>query len=372
MNDGLGVAMLTPVFWPEVRRGTERMVHELSLGLLARGHRPLVVTSHRGRPEQGMEEGVPVLRVPRPPQGRLQRRGFEDYLTHVPLAYAALRARRPDIAHAWFPTDALAAARYGRATGRPVVHSYMGIPDHRGLMWRRRRLRITQRAIAGADVTVALSHHVAREFRRWLGVETPVIHAPVDVETFRPVAERTPEPTAICAAVLDDVDQRKRVDLLVRAWPLVRRERPTARLLLNRPRTPRLTAAVADAAAGIDIVDLDDRDELARRYAGAWASVLPSEGEAFGLVLAEAMACGTPAVGSNLGGIPEVVDSPAVGRLFDGDAPEALARAIVEAFQLAADPATRDACRARAMLLSREACTNAYERLYRDLLAARG
>ena len=369
MSDGLGVAMLTPAFWPEVRRGTERMVHELSRGLIDRGHDPRVITSHPGRPGTGEEDGVPVIRVPRPPQGRLQRRGFEDYLTHVPLSYAALRVLAPDVAHAWFTTDALAAIRYGRATGRPVVHSYMGIPDHTGVMWRRRRLAITLKALEGSDVTVSLSRHVADEFRRSFGHETPVIPPPVDVEHFRPRGERTAEPTAICAAVMDDVGSRKRVHLLVEAWPLVRRERPGARLLLNRPRTPQLAAAVADPALGIEIADMDDREELARLYAASWVSVLPSWGEAFGLVLAEAMACGTPAVGSNLAGIPEVVDSPDIGRLFDGDEPAALARAILETFELAGDPATAEACRARALLLSRDACTDAYEALYRELLS---
>ncbi|MEA2495155.1 MAG: hypothetical protein QOJ29_3066, partial [Thermoleophilaceae bacterium] len=159
MSDSLSVGMLTPAFWPEVRRGTERMVHEVARGLLARGHRPRVITSHPGLPETGVEEGVPVLRLPRPPEGRLRRREFEDYMTHVPLSYAALRATNPDIAHAWFTTDALAAARYRRVSGRPAVHSYMGIPDHAGLMWKRKRLEITLRAVRETDVTVALSSY---------------------------------------------------------------------------------------------------------------------------------------------------------------------------------------------------------------------
>jgi glycosyltransferase involved in cell wall biosynthesis len=43
--------------------------------------------------------------------------------------------------------------------------------------------------------------------------------------------------------------------------------------------------------------------------------LLASVGEAFGLVLAEAMACGVPIVGSRSGSLPEVVDEPRTGLL---------------------------------------------------------
>jgi len=60
----------------------------------------------------------------------------------------------------------------------------------------------------------------------------------------------------------------------------------------------------------------------------ATALVLPSEWEAFGLVLLEAMAAGTPVVATAVGGVPEVLDGGRAGRLVPyGDA-SALAGAL--------------------------------------------
>src|SRR5262249_20778223 len=98
--------------------------------------------------------------------------------------------------------------------------------------------------------------------------------------------------------------------------------------------------------------------------------VLPSWGEAFGLVLAEALACGTPVVGSDREAIPEVLGGDErIGRLFGGEDPEALAGALLEALELAADPGTAAACRERAERFSTDRTTEAYLALYRELLA---
>jgi glycosyltransferase involved in cell wall biosynthesis len=241
--------------------------------------------------------------------------------------------------------------------------SYMGIPTHEGLTWRRRRLEITVKAVTECDVTVALSRSAADEFWRWLGVEARVIPPGVDLSAFTPDGERAAEPTIVCAAAIDA--PRKRVDMLVRAFAHVRRERPDARLLLNRPRDPGLAEALA--GPGVELADLDDRAALAEAYRRAWVSALPSLGEAFGLVLVEALACGTPVVATRAGGMAEIVGDDGVGRLFDGDERE-LAQAILGTFELAGDPATAGACRARAEDFSTDRTTEAYIDLYRELL----
>lgn len=70
--------------------------------------------------------------------------------------------------------------------------------------------------------------------------------------------------------------------------------------------------------------------DLALWMAAADVFVLPSRAEGLGLVLLEAMSCGTPCVASRVGGIPEVLDAPACGRLVPPDDVGALAAAIAE------------------------------------------
>lgn len=364
----LDIAFLSPRFWPETRRGAERFVREMADGLVADGHRPTLITSHRGRPSRALEGGLRVLRVPRPPNAPLVRRGFEDDSAHVPLSYGVLRTGSYDLVQAVHAPDALAANRWGRVTGRPSVFSYMGIPDRRFFAARGRRAAITERAVRGAGAVVSLSAAVARGFADVFDLETRVIHPPVDLEAFTPGGPRHSEPTVFCASAVDA--PAKRVELLVSAFERVRAAEPLARLVLSDPGDPVVAAAVAGGRPGVEFAAVDDTRALADAYRGAWVTVLPSVGEAFGLVLAESLACGTPVVGSRAGGIPEIVDRESIGALFD-DGEADLADAILATFALAADPATQAACRERALEFSRARAVRAYEELYADLLAGR-
>jgi len=368
----LDIALLSPCFWPEVRRGTERFVRDLADGLIANGHGPSLITSHRGPPSRRVEHGLKVLRLPRPPHRRLDRRRYPPHITHAPGSYLALRHGSYDIAHAVYPVDALAAARWRRQTGHPAVLSYMGIPDRRGLVEFRRYLDIFLRAIEGCDAVVVLSDHAAEACRNWLGHQPRVIPPGIELEVFRPSEARAARPTIVCGAAPEV--PRKNISLLVEAFALVRRELPDARLVLSRPRDFGAVrkAGIGPQASGVEWAVLDDSHALARAYSEAWVAVLPSVNEAFGLVLVEALACGTPVVGYADGGIPEVVDRPGIGLLFDNLSADALASAILEAMELCHQPDTVTRCRARAEEFSLERCTAAYLGLYGELLGVPG
>src|SRR4051794_18164853 len=309
------------------------------------------------------------MRVPRLPDERLNRRRFEGHLTHLPFSYVALKRSDAQVANAFTVGDGAVAARWAERGGGLAVLSYMGVPDHPGLVDRRRRLQLTERAVKGCQATVALSQYAADEFMRWLGVEAKLIYPGVVLDRFPLGSERSEEPTVVCTATL--TEPRKRVPLLVEAMQIVRKQRPGARLILDRPRDPALAARFDDAEAGVELVQMDDPATMAALLGQAWAVVLASFGEAFGLVLIEGLATGTPVVGSAGGAFPEIIDRPEVGRMFEGEKPEALAQALLETFELAADPATRNACRARAEDFSQQKTVKGYEALYEELLAGR-
>jgi len=349
------VALLHPTYWPEVRRGSERFARELASGLLARGHEPRLVTSHPGPTSRAVEDGLPVTRHRRPPRGRLLRRGFEPWLTHLPATWLDLRRGEDDLAHALYPTDGVAALR----ADRPLVLSAMGMADRAWVAGARRRPELVAEAMRGAGAVVALSAAARDGLWRWLGVEARVIAPGVDLVAFSPdPRERAEHPTILCAA--DARTPRKRVGLLVEAFAQVRRERPAARLVLSAP--------APFSGPGIEVRSLDNSGTLAQANREAWVAALPSTGEAFGLVLLEAMACGTPVVAARDGALPEVVSGDDVGRLFAGEDPGALARALLEALELAGNPATAAVCRSHASGFSWEATTDAYLAVYEEVI----
>ncbi|WP_462288112.1 glycosyltransferase [Nostocoides sp.] len=105
----------------------------------------------------------------------------------------------------------------------------------------------------------------------------------------------------------------------------------------HHPEGPRELAISLGIGDQVDFLPPVDRPTLAQWYRAADLVVVPSRSESFGLVAIEALACGTPVVAADVGGLPVAVG--AGGVLVQGHDPGVWAAVLAE---LLTDPARRE------------------------------
>ncbi len=333
------IALVHPYPWPEVRRGAERYLEDLSAYLAGHGHEVTVVTGTHGRPtEERTASGALVVRR------RLVRRGERFGLSEVETfgvaALAPLRATGADVVHALVPSAALA----GRLAGRRTLYTVLGHPSPEQLPERVVPRRLLLGAVRRATAVATLSRASAEALEAVVGRRPVVLTPGVRLEQFPPeLAPRTGPPTVLLSASLKD--PRKRGPLVLDAFARLRRRRPDVRLVLSGEGGP--GALDGDLASAVEVAGTGSPEEVPGRYRAATVTVLASAHEAFGLALVESLASGTPVVCTPDGGMPEIVD-PTVGTVARHSSAEALCDALDDAIDLAADPATPARCVERA------------------------
>lgn len=265
---------------------------------------------------------APVLR-------RLQREEFEFDLIDAHYAYP----------------DGVAAALLATALGKPLAITARGsdvnlIAQHR---WPRALMRwATRQAGASIGVSSALVQRLAA-----IGAPPQRLHLlrnGVDLRRFslvdRVAARRAlrldGEPLML---IVGHLVTHKGQPTAIETLAALRRTHPGARLCilgdgpLRRPLEDQVRQA--GLAAAVRFQPAVPQSELPTWYAAADVLLSASSREGWPNVLLEAMACGTPAVCTAVGGTPEIVDAPVAGRLVDpasaGDRlPQALADAVVD------------------------------------------
>ncbi|MEQ6901019.1 D-inositol-3-phosphate glycosyltransferase [Nocardioides sp. YIM 152588] len=192
-----------------------------------------------------------------------------------------------------------------------------------------------------------------------------VVHPGVDVTVFRPYeqravrAERGIPEDALVVLFAGRIQPLKAPDVLLKAVADLVRRRPDLRSRLIVPIVGGPSGSglerpteLADLAARLDITDVVRfvppvaQTELAGWFAAASVVAVPSYNESFGLVAAEAQACGAPVVAAAVGGLTTVVDHGRSGLLVDGHETRDWSAALE---RVLADPALRDRLAAGAL-----------------------
>ena len=162
----------------------------------------------------------------------------------------------------------------------------------------------------------------------------------------------------------------KRVSDVVRIFARIARETPAKLVFIGDGPERGHTRQVAEEEGVLDrVVYLGKQESVADILACADLFLLPSDNEAFGLVALEAMACGVPVVGSDVGGVPEVVAEGA-GRLHPVGDVDAMAASGLEILDEANWHDASAAARERAATFAAKVVVPRSEAYYRRILEA--
>ncbi|MCF8563783.1 N-acetyl-alpha-D-glucosaminyl L-malate synthase BshA [Alicyclobacillus tolerans] len=163
----------------------------------------------------------------------------------------------------------------------------------------------------------------------------------VDTELFHPVNDVRlrgcfAQPEEKILLHISNFRKVKRITDVIDIFARVNEQIPSKLLFVGEgPELPAARTLVKEYRLDGRVRFLGNQDEVAPLLAAADLFILPSEKESFGLVALEAMACSIPVVGSNAGGIPEVVIHGETGYLADVGNTEEMAS---YAIRLLSDP----------------------------------
>ena len=330
---------------PALYGGTERVVATLTDELVRRGHQVTLFAS-------GDSQTIGDLKSPVDRSLRLDPEAGDPIAAHMlELAQVFERADEFDLIHCH--VDYLAFP-FGRLVRTPTVHTLHGRLDLPHFVPLFRHLR---------DVAVVSISDAQRAPLRSLDVNwVGTVYHGVALESF-PYSEAGGE----YLAFLGRISPEKRPDLAIAvakrlAIPLKIAAKVDAkdRAYFEREIRPLLDDPL------IEFIGEIDEATKPKFLGGAMALLFPIDWpEPFGLVVIEAMACGTPVVAFRRASVPEIVEDGVTGRIVD-NVDEAIA-AIPQVLAL-------DRRRVRQRFEERFAVSRMardYVRVYRALLAKR-
>jgi glycosyltransferase involved in cell wall biosynthesis len=226
-----------------------------------------------------------------------------------------------------------------RLTGIPYLYhihnNYIEYPANR-------------RALAQAAIIIANSGEMRRDFVQWLGSSMDrirLLYNGIDAERFKPNAPSglRAEIGAALDEVLIGISSRlapdKGQDTFLRAAARVAAQEPRTRFVIvgddsifsdNVEYVPMLRQLANQLGLANRAAFLGFRQDMPAVYHGLDILVNAAWREAFGLVVVEAMACGKVVVGTQAGGIPEIITHGRDGFLFPVGDEEVLAEVLLE------------------------------------------
>lgn len=365
--------------------GVENTVLDLNRRLLARGHEIRVVCADEPAGAPDHVQGIDVVRLP-----------WRGKLGNTNLAWGlrkALRRERPDVIHTHIPTAlfADAAADISRELGAPLVLTYHNDligEGLKGLFGKVYNRYILPGLLARCDRVVTINPNYATKSPHLSANDPKIACVPwgVDERLFLPPAgdgpaADAPELVLGFLSILDEHHRYKGLEVLLKAVAELRRDGRRVRLKVGGAGEEqglyRKIASELGIAGATEFLGFIPGPDLPGFYGSCHVFVLPSTDarrEGFGLVLLEAMACGRAVVSTPIVGMHQDIQKHETGLLVTPEDPAALAAALR---RLDDERGSLEVMggNGRRLIVERytwTSVTDAYERIYLEVAAARG
>jgi glycosyltransferase involved in cell wall biosynthesis len=372
--------MMSDVSPVEIKGGAERVLWEQASRLAAAGHKVQVLSRSpaNGAAETVERQGVRISHFPADRRSFI--RLFLDSIREARHAAAReLTEAGADILHLQQPLSAFGALGSAAGRGIPSLYTFHSpapleyrsrlrtTAHHRGglagafgivLLWFLEGLCL--RRVTRIHVLSDYSTDLLRKLYRIGPARIVKIPGGVDTKRFRPAEDRDairkalgiPTGTFVLLTVRN-LEPRMGLDSLVRAMAILRQQAPDLVLLVGGAGSLRgdLESLTDSLGLGghVRFLGFIPDNELPLYYQACDVFVLPTrELEGFGLVTAEALACGTPVLGTPVGAIPEILSELQPDLLFEGIEAQDIAEGILKYWQRAqAEPQGYDNLRQR-------------------------
>jgi D-inositol-3-phosphate glycosyltransferase len=393
-------------------------VRDLSRELGRRGYQVDVYTRSQNpdipRISKDLGPGGRVIHVPAGPEQPYDKHRVYDHLPEFVdgvLAQAAADGVQYKVLHSHYWLSGEAARRLRRRWDVPIVHMAHTLGKMKNLVAEKRpeeretdqRVAVEADVADFADALIASTPAEENQLVELYGADRNKIHVispGVDVQRFHPIpAAHAKEHIAVCAdramiLFVGRIEPLKGIDNLLRAIARVVDRLPELRGTTEsreglcvpiiggeadrvhedeemvRLESLRRSLGIEDV---VTFLGSKNQDTLQYYYSAAEMVVMPSDYESFGMVALEAMACGTPVIASDVGGLAFLVKDGRTGyRVPAGDI-EALAERISH---LLTDELSRRRIGQRATCWAETYAwpnvANHIEGVYREVTARRG
>jgi len=256
--------------------------------------------------------------------------------------------------------------------------------QHRAVIAAKRRV---ERAVyRQASAAVTLSTAFKRILVESYGVSPWIVHVVppgVDLDLFRPGSREQARarlglaPDRPIVATVRRLEPRMGIDVLLEAWAGVLEDVPDACLLVIGDGSERasLEASVVrhDIGSSVRFLGRVDNAMLVACYRAADLTVVPTTAlEGFGLVVLESLACATPVVVTDAGGLPEAVIGLTPAAIVPAGDAKALGVAVVRGLTEAAATPSGGRCRSHAEAHAWDEIARRHVRLYADAVTGAG